>query len=170
MEFLAGTVSGVFSGDSAKPAEGIAGQGVRHLSLAGSDMLAGAADGVYRSGDGGRSWKRSGVEGFDVWHVTAAPGDPSTLYAGTQPAHMFKSGDGGTTWESFDDFLKAPGAEHWCLPGGQTARALTLVVDPFNRQHLLAGVEVGGVVASGDGGAHWSVTPAGENADIHVLT
>jgi hypothetical protein len=169
MEFLAGTVSGVFS-ESGREAEGIAGRGVRHLSLAGGELFAGAADGVYRSGDGGRSWKRSGIEGCDVWHLTAMPGDPRTLYAGTQPAHMFRSDDGGDTWKSFDAFLEAPGADRWCLPGGQTARALTLVFDPFNRQHLLAGVEVGGVVASEDGGAHWSVTSAGENADVHVLT
>jgi photosystem II stability/assembly factor-like uncharacterized protein len=169
MEFVVGTSSGVFVGKAGKSAEGVDGRSVRHLSQVGGDLFAGAVDGVYRSGDGGRSWKRSGIEGCDVWNILAAPEDQGTMYAGTQPAHMFRSSDGGGTWESFDAFLEIPGAERWCLPGGQTARALTLVIDPSDPQHFLAGVEVGGVVASEDGGKHWSLSLTGDNADLHVL-
>src|SRR4051812_29235221 len=121
MEFFIGTSSGVFLGESGMPAEGIEDRGIRHLGLIGGEVFAGAVDGVYRSSDHGRSWRRSGVEGCDVWDVIAAPGDSRTLYAGTQPAHMFRSRDGGDTWENFDSFLTAPGSDRWCLPGGQTA-------------------------------------------------
>ncbi len=170
MEFLVGTIAGVFGGDSRLPADGLGEGAVRHLSWVGSGLLAGAADGVYRSADGGRTWRRSGLEGCDVWTITAAPGDDRTLYAGTQPAHFFRSRDGGGSWESFDSFLDVPGAEQFCLPGGQQPRALTFVIDPFNQDHFLAGVEVGGVLSSDDAGRHWSLGMAGENADVHVLT
>lgn len=170
MDFVVGTSSGVYVGQSSRPSAGIEGRGIRHLSRIGGDLFAGAADGVYRSADGGRSWKASGIEGCDVWSILAAPKDERTLYAGTQPAHFFRSRDGGGTWESFDSFLEVPGAEQFCLPGGQQARALTFVIDPFDEDHFLAGVEVGGVLASEDGGKHWSLGLAGGNADVHILT
>jgi photosystem II stability/assembly factor-like uncharacterized protein len=169
MNFIAGTSSGVYLGSSGTLAQGLTAGAVHDLSRANGTIFAGSADGVYRSADSGQTWKRSGNEGCDVWHVTVHPANNRLLFAGTQPAHMFQSADGGMTWENFDEFLNAPGSDRWCLPGGQTARALTLAIDPFDSQHLVCGVEVGGVVASDDGGRKWSVTLAGENADIHVL-
>jgi hypothetical protein len=170
MEFVVGTSGGVFVGASRRPSDGIDERGVRHLGQVGNDLFAGAADGVYRSGDGGRSWTRSGVEGSEVWNVAAASDESRTLYASTQPAHLYASRDGGDTWLEVDTFLQVPGAERWCVPNNpQGARALALAFDPFNPRQLWVGVEVGGVVASDDGGAHWSVTQPGGNADVHVL-
>jgi hypothetical protein len=62
-----------------------------------------------------------------------------------------------------------PGADKFCLPGGQMPRALTFIINPFNRDNFLAGVEVGGVLSSDDAGGHWSLGLLGENADVHVL-
>jgi photosystem II stability/assembly factor-like uncharacterized protein len=169
MNFIAGTSSGVYLGTSGAVAQGLTAGAVHDLSRANGTLFAGSADGIYRSSNGGSIWKRAGAEGCDVWHVTVHPRDNRLLFAGTQPAHMFRSADGGVTWEGFDEFLSAQGSDRWCLPGGQTARALTLAIDPFNPQHLVSGVEVGGVVASDDDGRTWTVTLAGENADIHVL-
>lgn len=169
MNFLTGTQSGVYLGTSSEPGPGIGSAGVRCFARSNGDIFAGAADGVYRSTDGGQTWKLAGVDGADVWHVGAAPDDPRTLYAGTQPAHFYKSGDGGQSWESFDSFLDVNGADKFCLPGGQTPRALTFVINPFNRQHFVAGVEVGGVLSSEDAGRHWSLGLLGENADVHVI-
>jgi hypothetical protein len=168
MELVIGTSEGVFLGEPGRPAQGIGGV-IRHVSRVNGDLFAGAADGVYRSGDGGRAWKRSGVAGCEVWNVVAAPGDRRRLYAGTQPAHLFTSHDGGDSWEEIPAFLQVPGADRWCLPGSSTARALALAIDPFNPRRLWVGIEVGGVVASDDGGGHWSVTLPGGNPDIHVL-
>jgi hypothetical protein len=169
MNFIAGTSSGVYVGASGIKSEGLVAGAVHHLSRVNGAIFAGSADGIYKSSDDGKSWKRSGAEGCDVWHVTAHPSEKGVLFAGTQPAHMFRSDDGGATWASFDAFLDAPGSDRWCLPGGQTARALTLAIDPFDAEHIVCGVEVGGVVASENGGRDWSTTLAGENADIHVL-
>ena len=38
------------------------------------------------------------------------------VYAGTQPAGLFKSKDAGRTWQEIDTFAHAPGAEQWCVP------------------------------------------------------
>jgi hypothetical protein len=170
MEFLAGTSAGIYAGGSSAPAGGSDGRGFRHISLIGSDLFAGAGDGVYRSGDG-RSWQRMGVEGKEVWDILPAPGDSRRLYAGTQPAHIFESNDGGSTWGEMGSFLKAPGAERWCLPGTPppSARARTLAFDSNNPEHFRVGVEVGGIASSDDGGATWDVTLPGGNPDIHVM-
>jgi photosystem II stability/assembly factor-like uncharacterized protein len=169
MNFIAGTSSGVYWGKSGTQAEGLTAGAVHHLSRAGDEVFAGAADGVYRSADGGRTWKLTGIDGADVWNIAAAPEDPRTLYAGTQPAHFFKSSDAGKTWQPFDSFLQVDGADKFCLPGGQTPRALTFVVNPFKHDNFLAGVEVGGVLTSDDAGGHWSLGLLRDNADVHVL-
>jgi photosystem II stability/assembly factor-like uncharacterized protein len=170
MQFVVGTTEGIFVGGSRKPAEGIGGRGVRHLVRTGERLFAGAADGVYRSVDGGQAWTRMGVDAGDVWNVVASPHDSNTLYASTQPAHLFSSHDGGETWQEVTSFLDAPGAERWCVPNSPLgARALALAFDPFDPRRFWVGVEVGGVVATEDGGAHWSVCRPGGNADIHLL-
>ena len=94
-----------------------------------------------------------------------------TLYAGTQPAHLFTSRDGGGSWQEMESFLRAPGATTWCLPGSPppSARARTLVVDSGDPRHLHVGVEVGGVASTDDGGANWAVSLPGGNPDIHVM-
>ena len=170
MDFLAGTGAGIFAGGAGSPADGLAERGVRHISVIGGDFFAGAGDGVYRSSDG-RAWKRMGAEGKEVWDIGHLPGDDKALYAGTQPAHVFESHDGGASWTDMESFLKAPGAGSWCLPGTPppSARARTLVFDSSDARRLHVGVEVGGVASTANGGASWTVSLPGGNPDIHVM-
>jgi photosystem II stability/assembly factor-like uncharacterized protein len=168
MDIVVGTSAGAFLGDSA--GSGVDGRVIRQLIQANGDVFAAASDGVYRSSDGGRSWARSGVDAGEVWTVAASPHAASCLYAGTQPAHLFVSRDGGSSWEEVPTFLQAPGAERWCVPNSpQGARALTCAFDPFDARHFWVGVEVGGVIATADGGSSWSVAVPCGNADVHLL-
>jgi hypothetical protein len=170
MDFLVGTSAGVFLGESGRPSEGIAGRVVRQLVQADGHVLAAAVDGVYASTDRGRSWTRLGVDGGEVWSVLAAPDDERTLHASTQPARLFRSRDGGATWHEVTAFLEVPGSERWCVPDRPVGgRALTIEADPFDARRYWVGVEVGGVVATEDEGAHWSVTEPCGNADVHLL-
>jgi hypothetical protein len=170
MDFLAGTSSGIFAGSAGAPAQGISERGIRHISLVNGDFFAGASDGVYRSSDG-KSWQRRGVNDKEVWDILPAPGDKRTLYAGTQPAHIFTSRDGGDSWNEMEEFLTAPGAERWCLPGTPppSARARTLAFDSNNPSSFRVGIEVGGVAGSDDGGRTWNLSLPGGNPDIHVM-
>jgi photosystem II stability/assembly factor-like uncharacterized protein len=168
MQFVVGTTAGVYLSESGAPATGIASQGVRQFAADGDCLYAAGTDGVYRSGDGGRSWSRTGVDAGEVWNV--ATGDDRALYASTQPAHLFVSHDRGDTWQEVSSFLQAPDAERWCVPNNPAgARALALAFDPFDSQHMWVGVEVGGVVSTSDGCGHWSVSVPGGNADVHLL-
>jgi hypothetical protein len=170
MHFLVGTNAGVFLGESGQPSVGIDRRGIRQFVKADGHVLAAGADGVYASTDDGRSWRRMGVDAGEVWSVLAASDDSGTLFASTQPAHLFRSDDAGATWHEVTSFLEVPGAERWCVPDNPIgARALTIAADPFHARRFWVGVEVGGVLATADDGAHWSVTEPCGNADVHML-
>src|SRR6266851_4940751 len=169
MDLVVGTSGGIFLANSGQPAGGVNARIVRQLIQVGDDLFAAGADGVYRSASGGQDWTRCGVDAGEVWNLGLAPSDQG-LYAGTQPAHLFVSRDKGDSWQEVPSFLDTPGAERWCVPNSpQGARALALAFDRFNSQRMWVGVEVGGVVTTEDGGAHWSARWVGPNADVHLL-
>lgn len=68
------------------------------LSLTASQelLLAGSADGVYRSVDGGRSWKAPSAK---IGAVTSLVAKNGLHYAGTE-AGVFRSADNGVSWQS----------------------------------------------------------------------
>lgn len=172
MELLVGTDAGVFRVDgsgSPNETDGLGGRCVRAIRQANGSVFAGSEQGVYRSKDGGRSWRLSGVEGQIVWDLAAAP-DGRTIYAGTQPAALYRSRDGGETWTELEAMKQVPGSERWCVPRSPLgARARTIVLDPSQPARFWVGLEVGGVLATADDGASWSCTLPGGDPDIHVM-
>jgi photosystem II stability/assembly factor-like uncharacterized protein len=170
---IVGTASGIFMVDPATGASspGFEGPSVRHLSHPDGQCVAGSTAGVLRSADNGRSWQPSGIGDREVWDVATMPGDPSTLYAVTEPAGLFLSRDGGISWTEIAGFRGAPGFSEWCVPvtPPRPGRARTVVLDPANPARIVVGVEVGGVVLSEDGGRTWTMTRPGGNPDLHVI-
>jgi photosystem II stability/assembly factor-like uncharacterized protein len=67
-------------------------------------MYAGVEDGIYRSTDQGESWEQleSPMNDLPIWSLAIDPVDPNTLFAGTRPAALFRSKDGGQTWIRLD--------------------------------------------------------------------
>jgi photosystem II stability/assembly factor-like uncharacterized protein len=121
--------------------------------------------GVYRSTDGGGTWKQVLTRGPDAGAVDLAmdPGNPRVLYASfwqvrRSPYHfdsggpgsgLFKSTDGGDTWT---DISHAPG-----LPRTVLGR-IGVTVSPANPERVWALVEAaeGGVFRSDNGGRTWT--------------
>jgi photosystem II stability/assembly factor-like uncharacterized protein len=127
-------------------------------------LFAGADDGLYKSGDGGRSFERldSPMNKMDVWKIAFDPSDPDTMFAGTRPAALFRSTDGGRHW----DKLRVEMVEE--CPNVGVPRVTALTVDPADRKIIWAGVEVDGVRRSLDGGETWTRIGGGLNdPDIH---
>jgi photosystem II stability/assembly factor-like uncharacterized protein len=58
----------------------------------------GEGGGIYRSSDGGKTWRDAGLAGHAVRALVAAPSDPDTLVAGALDG-VFRSHDGGMNWE-----------------------------------------------------------------------
>src|SRR4029453_4995300 len=116
-------------------------------------------------------WQPSGIGDREVWDVATAPGDPSTLYAVTEPAGLFPSRAGGPSWTEIAGFRSAPGFAEWCVPvtPPRPGRARTIVLDPADPLRLVVGVEVGGVVLSEDGGRTWTMNRPGGNPALHNI-
>lgn len=130
-------------------------------------VFAGADDGVYKSTDGGMSFERldSPMNALHVWKIAFDPTDPNIVFAGTRPAALFRSVDGGYHWQQ----CKVDMAED--CPNVRIPRVTALTVDPADHRVVWAGVEVDGVRRSLDGGETWTRIENGVNdPDIHDVT
>jgi photosystem II stability/assembly factor-like uncharacterized protein len=121
--------------------------------------------GVFRSTDGGKTWKQVFTRGVNAGAVDLIldPNSPSIIYAAFWDMHrvpwdlesggpgsgLFKSTDGGDTWT---DLSRNPG-----LPKGVLGR-IGITVSPVNSDRLWALVEAedGGVFRSDDAGKTWT--------------
>ena len=86
-----------------------------------------------------------------VWSLCAS-GD--TLYAGTKPANLLASHDGGETWSRLESLTDHPSAESWS-PGAAGLVLHTIVPDSSDPKRLWVGISAAGVFATEDGGASW---------------
>ncbi len=76
------------------------------------------------------------------------------LYAGSKPATLFSSDDGGETWEKVSSLSDHPSAAEW-QPGAAGLLLHTIVADPGNPEKFWIGISAAGVYATEDGGATW---------------
>ncbi|HWO13814.1 MAG TPA: hypothetical protein VNN80_30130 [Polyangiaceae bacterium] len=161
---------------------------VHHLVLDerdGRTLLAAAKTGhlgptVFRSSDFGRTWSEArrppafpkapeGVAGRVVnhtfWLTPGHASEPGVWYAGTSPQGLFRSEDGGDTWEPLPGFNDDPrlragmGGEQDGTPDGPKLHSI--LVDPRDPAHLYLGMSGGGVHESLDAGRSWSPLVAG---------
>ena len=137
--------------------------------------------GVWRSEDGGQSWALAkltngqvddwaasdpdfaemigwqpseppfGKDFIQVWSLGLSNG---TLYAGTKPAALLASRDGGESWEKVQGLTDHPSAGSW-NPGAAGLVLHTIVPDPTDPSKLWVGISAAGVFATEDGGATW---------------
>ncbi len=120
--------------------------------------------GVFRSEDGGKTWKkilyendRAGAEDLSIdprnpkvmfatiWDVYRTPW---SLSSGGPASHLYKSIDGGDTWK---DLTRNPG-----LPAGIDGKIGVAVSADSNRIYAMVENENGGIFRSEDGGATWA--------------
>lgn len=128
---------------------------------------------VARSDDGGKTWEqRSPGLGFptdmglsitSVWHVE--PGhasQPGVVYAGTQPAGLFRSEDWGETWAPVDGLNRHPFRQFWGPTGSAGDSSLhSIQVDPREANRVYVAISTGGTWVTEDGGATWNLCSHG---------
>jgi photosystem II stability/assembly factor-like uncharacterized protein len=128
--------------------------------------------GVFRSTDGGQNWQPVGLPGVIVKSIAASPHQPGVLYAGTKsPPLIYRSEDNGSHWEELTGFRRVRGRWWWLSPAEPpfTAYVLALAISPSDPNIVMAGVELGAVVRSDDGGQTWSNHRHGAGRDCHQL-
>jgi photosystem II stability/assembly factor-like uncharacterized protein len=137
---------------------------------------------VYRSGDRGRSWReatqppafRQAADGEEVravqrvfWLTPGLASEPGRWYAGSSPAGLFRSDDGGERWQPVAGFNDHPMRPQWAANGTPDGEFLhSILVDPRDARHLYIAISVGGVFESTDGGNDWAPLNEGCAADF----
>ncbi|MBO6883700.1 MAG: exo-alpha-sialidase [Marivita sp.] len=86
-----------------------------------------------------------------VWSVKFAHG---ALYAGTNPAQLLVSRDGGAQFEMVEGISQHPTRDTW-NPGAAGMVLHTIVPDPDVQEKMWIGISAAGVFATEDGGATW---------------
>ncbi len=131
---------------------------------------------VYRSRDLGHTWEDprtgplfapdSGEKLEKIWHVEPGrSGEPGVVYAGVEPAALFKSTDDGETWQWVRGLSEHPTRNDW-QPGAGGLCLHTIVLDPTNLENILVAISAAGVFRTNDAGATWYPSNKGTRANF----
>ena len=147
---------------------------------------------VWRSEDGGTTWTHSsegltygdggsggggsdgeaddGGEGGSaatpittIWSLATGP--DGTVYAGVEPAGLFRSADGGRTWSHVEGLTNHPTRPTWG-PGAGGLILHTIVPHPIDPERVWVGISAVGVFETRDGGRSWEPRNHGVRADF----
>jgi len=158
-------------------------------------VFLGLREGLHRSDDAGLHWRK--VLDGDFRSVTIDPTDDRVIYAGTDPVHLFRSEDGGDSWEELTSLQRLPQETHerlgevepvnmdvshqqdfrhrrqdWWFPvPPHQGHVLQMFIHPDDPNLLICPIEHGGVARSTDRGQTWEDVSEGiDYLDIHVIT
>jgi photosystem II stability/assembly factor-like uncharacterized protein len=130
---------------------------------------------VQRSNDGGKTWEPVGnkfvYEGtpgthqwYDgtphpwafkrVWHFEPSTSDPDTVYAGVEDAALFRSTDGGQTWQELPGLRQHETGPSW-HPGAGGMCLHTILINPRDPQRIVIAISAAGAFRTDDGGTTW---------------
>ncbi|HXH60715.1 MAG TPA: hypothetical protein VNI20_05095 [Fimbriimonadaceae bacterium] len=95
-----------------------------------------------------------------VWHLEPSLTDPDTVYAGVEDAALFKSTNGGKTWEELSGLRTHTTGSNW-QPGAGGMCLHTILIDPKNEKRMWVAISAAGVFRTDDGGKTWKPTNKG---------
>jgi photosystem II stability/assembly factor-like uncharacterized protein len=116
-------------------------------------VLAGTADGVYRSTDRGATFKRTKFAdtGKQVWSFLVDSRDPKRIFAGASPVDVYRSDDSGESWRR----LPNPGIKDRAT-APFAVRVMRMAQHPTKPDEIYAALEVNGVIRTTDSGETWT--------------
>jgi hypothetical protein len=133
---------------------------------------------VVTSDDLGRTWQEpdrapvafgpnDGASLGRVWQLAPGPvGEPDVVYAGTEPSALFRSEDGGRTYELVRGLWDHPHRPNWAAGfGGQAIH--TVLPHPEDAERITVAMSTGGAYRTADGGRTWN--PANNGIKAYFL-
>ena len=128
------------------------------------------ADGVFRSRDGGRRWRRSGLVGQRITSIAVSATERDVVWAGTEPSALWRSADGGTSWERRPGMDALPSSGEWSFPPRpDTHHVRWIACHPRQPARLWLAIEAGALIRTPDGGRTWQDRVPGGPWDTHEL-
>jgi hypothetical protein len=136
---------------------------------------------IQRSNDGGQTWEPvgktfeyDGVPGthqwYDgtphpwefkrVWHLEPSLTDPDVVYAGVEDAALFRTSDGGQTWQELPG-LRGHGSGSQWTPGAGGLCLHTILLDPIRPERMFIAISAAGAFRTDDGGKTWKAITRG---------
>ncbi len=131
---------------------------------------------VHASDDAGRTWTEVATPAYpeqppeatgmawklaQIWSMETA-GD--VLWAGTLPGGLFRSDDGGKSWQLNLPLWMRPERAEWFGGGYDMPGIHSICAHPVRAGEMLVGVSCGGVWVTRDDGANWALQASGMRA------
>src|SRR5436190_9647673 len=146
----------------------------------GTRLLAGATSEhwgsvVRASADLGEQWtdpevgnikfpEDTGAAVRHIWQLHPVADQPGVVYAGVEPASLFRSEDGGETFTFVRGLWDHPHRPQW-EPGGGGLCLHTIVPNRGDSQRMVIAISAAGAYRTEDGGQTWEAA----NAGIHAV-
>jgi photosystem II stability/assembly factor-like uncharacterized protein len=111
-------------------------------------LIAGTEQGLFRSEDGGETWKLAGASGISIMRIAQSPHDPCHWLAVTQLGGLFASHDCGVTFENSGNL-------------GVGRNLYDIAFDPTTPGRIAIAGWGPGVAVSQDAGNSWTLRNAG---------
>jgi photosystem II stability/assembly factor-like uncharacterized protein len=130
---------------------------------------------IQRSNDSGKTWEAVGNkflydgvpgthESYDgtphpwefkrVWHLEPSLTNPDTVYAGVEDAALFRSTDGGLTWQEISALRGHSSGTRW-TPGAGGLCLHTVLLDPSEPNRIFVAISSAGVFRTDDAAQTW---------------
>ena len=123
-------------------------------------IYAATLDGIYKSNDEATSWKRIGLDGVPSFSIVIDPKNPKVIYVGTLGEGIYKSIDGGMSWENKSQGITDPYEE---------PSVLAIAINPDNTEIIYAGTW-NGVFRSNDSGNSWESVGPHQESELRVFS
>jgi photosystem II stability/assembly factor-like uncharacterized protein len=142
---------------------------------------------IQRSDDGGKTWAPAGNEfvyegntgthqWYDgtphpwefkrIWYLEPSLTDAETVYAGAEDAALFRSSDGGQTWQELPGLRSVKG-DLW-QPGAGGMCLHTILQDPKDAKRMYIAISAAGAFRTDDGGQTWRAVNNGLQSNFEL--
>ncbi|HUP64613.1 MAG TPA: exo-alpha-sialidase [Thermoanaerobaculia bacterium] len=131
---------------------------------------------ISSSDDFGKSWtnpeeanvkfpEATGASLAQIWQIVPGPAaDPEALYCGVEPAALFVSRDGGSSFSLDENLWNHPQRPKW-MPGGGGLCLHTILLDPEQPGRIRIAVSTAGMYVTEDGKS-WRPSNQGVRAEF----
>jgi photosystem II stability/assembly factor-like uncharacterized protein len=89
-----------------------------------------------------------------VWHIEPSLSEADTVYAGVEDAALFRSRDGGESWQELSG-LRGHGTGPQWQPGAGGMCLHTIILDPKDSRRIYIAISAAGAFRTDDGGKSW---------------